>query len=132
MRVTGTHHVALTTADLERMRTFYVETLGLPQVGAFPGGRTIFIDAGSTTIELGTRDGWQGSDTGSWRHLAFEVADVDEIYSELTAKGIEFHVLPRNVPPDAPLCRIAFFRDPDGNDLELFQPIGSRYPQGGA
>ena len=34
------------------------QTLGLPQVGAFPGGRVIFIEAGSTTIEMVTRDGW--------------------------------------------------------------------------
>jgi lactoylglutathione lyase len=132
MRVTGTHHLALATADLERMRAFYVDTLGLPQVGVFPGGQTIFIDAGSTTIELGAREGWQGTDTGSWRHLAFEVEDVDATYAELTAQGISFRVTPKDVPADAPVCRVAFFRDPDGNDLELFQPIGSRYPQGGA
>lgn len=87
MHVTGTHHVALYTADLERLRRFYVETLGLPQVGAFPGGRIIFIDAGSTAIELISRAGWAGSATGSWQHLAFEVADVDATYEVLTAQG---------------------------------------------
>src|SRR5262245_9136810 len=117
MRVTGTHHVALVTSDLERLRAFYVDTLGLPQVGAFPGGRVIFIDAGSTAIELVTRDGWNASNTGSWQHLAFEVESVDAIYDELTAKGIIFHVLPRDVPADAPTCRIAFCKDPEGNDL---------------
>lgn len=129
MRITGTHHVALRTGNFAAMRAFYVETLGLPQVGAFPGGRTIFIDAGTTTIELSTRDGWIGTDTGSWAHLAFEVASVDETHAELAAKEIAFHVEPRDIG-DAPTCRIAFFKDPDGNDLELFQPIGSRYPQG--
>lgn len=129
MRVTGTHHVALFTSNLEGLRSFYVDTLGLPQVGAFPGGRVIFIDAGSTAIELVTRDDWEASDKGSWQHLALEVESVDEVYEELTAKGITFHVEPRNVPPDAPTCRIAFFRDPEGNNLELFQPIGGRYPQ---
>ena len=130
MQVTGTHHVALFTSDLERMRAFYVDTLGLPQVGAFPGGRIIFIDAGSTAIELIKRDGWAGTDTGSWQHLAFQVASVDETYAELTAQGIAFHVEPKNVPEDAPACRVAFFRDPDGNNLELFQTIGGQYPQG--
>lgn len=128
MRVTGTHHVALFTADLERLRAFYVDTLGLPQIGAFPGGRVIFIDAGSTAIELCLREGWNASATGSWQHLAFEVESVDAIYEELTAKGISFRVLPKDVPA----CRIAFFQDPDGNDLELFQPLGERYPQSGA
>ena len=130
MRVTGTHHVALYTGNLERLRDFYVDTLGLPQVGAFPGGRIIFIDAGSTAIELITREGWSGTETGSWQHLAFTVEDVDAAYHELTAKGIPFHVLPKSVPEDNPSVRIAFFKDPDGNILELFQPLGSHYPQG--
>ncbi len=91
MRVTGTHHVALYTADLERLRAFYVETLGLPQVGAFPGGKILFIDAGSTAIELIARDGWAGTATGSWQHLAFEVESVDDAYDELRAG----HHLPR-------------------------------------
>lgn len=131
MQVTGTHHVALVTNDLARLRDFYVNTLGLPQVGAFPGGRIIFIDAGSTTIEMITREGWTNSDAGNWQHLAFEVASVDDAYAELTGKGIAFHVEPKDVPSEEnPACRVAFFRDPDGNILELFQPIGSRYPQG--
>lgn len=130
MHVTGTHHVALVTKDLARLRDFYVNTLGLPQLGAFPGGRVIFIGAGSTAIELLARDEWTDSDAGNWQHLAFEVASVDATYAELTGKGIAFHVEPKNVPDENPTCRIAFFRDPDGNNLELFQPLGSRYPQG--
>lgn len=129
MRVTGTHHVALYTADLERLRAFYVETLGLPQVGAFPGGKIIFIDAGSTAIELIARDGWAGTATGSWQHLAFEVESVDDAYDELRARGITFHVEPKDVPEGAPSARVAFFKDPEGNILELFQPLGGRYPQ---
>jgi catechol 2,3-dioxygenase-like lactoylglutathione lyase family enzyme len=78
------------------------------------------------------RDEWVDSDAGNWQHLAFEVASVDDTYAELTALGIAFHVEPKDVPADAPVARIAFFRDPDGNSLELFQPIGGRYPQGGA
>jgi catechol 2,3-dioxygenase-like lactoylglutathione lyase family enzyme len=131
MQVTGTHHIALFTNDLARLRDFYVNTLGLPQVGAFPGGRVIFIDAGSTTIEMIARDGWTDSDAGNWQHLALEVASTDEAHAELVGKGVAFHVEPKNAPNEEnPACRIAFFRDPDGNNLELFQPIGSRYPQG--
>lgn len=132
MHVTGTHHIALFTSNLDRLRTFYVETLSLPQIGAFPGGRIIFIDVGSTTVEMIARDEWVDSDAGNWQHLAFEVASVDDTYAELTALGIAFHVEPKDVPAEAASARIAFFRDPDGNNLELFQPIGGRYPQGGA
>jgi len=129
MRVTALHHVALVTNDLARLREFYVETLGLPQVGAFPGGKIIFIEAGSTTIELIGRDGWTPSQDGSWQHICFEVESVDDEYAELAAKGIPFRVLPKDVGADPVLARNAFFKDPDGNDLELYQPIGNRYPQ---
>lgn len=131
MRVTNTHHIALYTGDLARLREFYVDMLGLPQIGAFPGGRIIFIEIGGTAIELIAREGWSGTDTGSWQHLALEVEDVDAAYAELSALGIAFHVLPKSVPEEHPSARIAFFKDPEGNILELFQPLGGRYPQGG-
>ena len=49
-------------------------------------------------------------------HLAFEVDDVDQTYEDLKAKGVEFFITPRNAGD----IRLAFFRDPDGNELELF------------
>lgn len=127
MRITSTHHVALVTPDFARLRAFYIETLGLPQVGAFPGRNIIFIEAGSTAIELIERQSGTPNE-GSWAHLAFEVADIDATHAELAARGIPFHVAPKDFPDDAPSVRIAFFKDPDGNILELVQPLGKRYP----
>lgn len=129
MNVTGAHHIALFTGNFARLKRFYVEDLGLPQVGSFPGGKTIFLQIGDTAVELIERTDWQSSETGGWQHLALEVADLDAAYAELSAKGIAFHVEPKNVPADDPSVRIAFFKDPDGNILELFQPLGARYPQ---
>ncbi|HMP39096.1 MAG TPA: VOC family protein, partial [Roseiflexaceae bacterium] len=59
---------------------------------------------------------------------ALEVEDTDAAYAELVAQGVPFHIEPRSVPPEAPVVRLAFFTDPDGNQVELFQPIGNRYP----
>lgn len=128
MRIVGTHHVGLVTSNFERLRTFYVETLGLSQVGQFAGRNIIFLDAGPITIELIERDGDAPTAAGAWDHFAFEVADVDATYAELAALGIPFHVLPKDFPEDDPKARIAFFKDPDGNTLELVQPLGERYP----
>lgn len=44
-------------------------------------------------------------------------------------RGVVFHIAPAGFPPEAPQARSAFFNDPDGNLLELYQPLGGRYPQ---
>ncbi|MBA3947453.1 MAG: VOC family protein [Herpetosiphonaceae bacterium] len=128
MKIVGTHHVALVTPNFDRQREFYVERLGLPVVGAFHGRRIVFIDTGSTTIELIEQDKAHAGAAGGWAHFAFEVADVDATYDELRNQGIAFHVVPKDFPPEAPDVRIAFFKDPDGNEIELVQPLGQRYP----
>ena len=46
------HHVAISTTNFDRLRLFYVETLGLPVVGGFPDHDILFLDAGGTLMEL--------------------------------------------------------------------------------
>jgi lactoylglutathione lyase len=132
MRILSTHHVALTTRDFERLRAFYAQTLGLPVVGAFAGYNIVFLAAGSTTIELieeeGPGAGALHGPHGGWNHLALEVEDVDATYAELAARGVSFTVAPEDFPLEAPALRITFFSDPDGNLIELVQPLGDRYP----
>lgn len=128
MQITCTHHVAIYTARFERLRDFYVTTLGLPVRGAFAGYNIVFVDAGTTALEIVEENAGRAHE-GGWQHLALEVADIDAAYTELAAEGVHFHAAPHDFPPDAPMLRIAFFRDPDGNELELVQPLGSRYPQ---
>ena len=48
-------------------------------------------------------------------HLALHVDDIDASRAELEAKGVEF--IGETV--DTGVCRMAFFNDPDGNDLML-------------
>ena len=130
MRVTGTHHIALTTTNYQQMKQFYLETLGLPLVGKFADRNIIFIEVGEITIELIERK--EGTPAvGGWDHFAFQVEDTDATYAELNALGISFHVEPKDFPDEAPEVRIAFFKDPDGNILELVQPLAQRFPQNG-
>jgi len=121
----------LLTANFERIRAFYVDVLGFPVLGAFPEHNIVFVEAGSTTIEIVADAGAPPApDAGGWNHLALEVEDVDAAFAELSAQGIHFHVPPESFPEENPSLRIAFFRDPDGNVLELVQPLGGRYPEG--
>ncbi|HEX6817390.1 MAG TPA: VOC family protein [Ktedonobacterales bacterium] len=129
MHIRGTHHVALLTKRFAELRAFYVETLGLRVIGGFPGCNIVFLDAGGIAIELIEEegDGTPGIGRG-WDHLALEVDDVDDAYTELVARGVPFASPPEDFPPKAPSMRIAFLKDPDGNLVELVQPLAERFP----
>lgn len=119
MKLKGTHHVALRTPNFAAMEQFYSQTLGFPIVRRWDERTIIFIDIGSTTIELIGR-AEATADTkpaGGWDHVALLVDNVDEAYAELVEKGVRI----RSAPVDAGDVRIAFFFDPDGNVLELFE-----------
>ena len=134
MRILGTHHLALTTGRFELLRRFYVETLGLPVLGGFPEHDIVFVGAGDTAIEIIGEDASPAAGLDDraarhgWHHLAWEVEDVDAAFAELTARGVPIHAPPESFPERAPTMRIAFLHDPDGNLLELVQPLGVRYP----
>jgi len=120
--------VAISTTQFERLRAFYVETLGLPMVGGIPEQEIVFLDAGGMILEIvGEQAPGQASPDGferrGWQHLAWEVEDVDAAYADLVARGVTGHSAPEDFPPEAPRLRIAFLRDPDGNLLELVQPL---------
>ena len=122
------HHVAISTAQFERLRTFYVETLGLPEAGGFRDQEIVFLDAGGIILELvGERATGQPSPAGferrGWQHLAWEVEDVDTEYADLLARRVSGHSPPEDFPPESPRLRIAFLSDPDGNLLELVQRL---------
>ncbi len=100
--------------DVERSKQFYGETLGLPQTG----------DAGFPEYELGDNgflyllslesigSAFRGPhDAG----FALRVPDVAAARSELEEKGVSF-----NGPTlDTGVCHMAFFSDPDGNQIVL-------------
>ncbi|MBX2998932.1 MAG: VOC family protein [Caldilineaceae bacterium] len=119
MQLLGTHHVALFTDNFEALEKFYTETLGLPVTKRWDDAKIIFINVGSTTIELLGRDNRSGrvANQYGFDHLALHVEDVDVAYAELKAAGVNFTVDPKNFKD----IRLAFFTDPDGNLIELFE-----------
>lgn len=119
MKITATHHVGLFTPNFEAMKTFYTETLGLPITKTWTEPNIIFLAAGSTLIELIEKPGIEFSDErpAGWDHFAFHVESVDEVFAEVKAAGLKIEVEPKDFKD----VRIAFFRDPDGNMLELVE-----------
>jgi catechol 2,3-dioxygenase-like lactoylglutathione lyase family enzyme len=116
------HHIAIYTRDLARLEAFYTQMLGFPVVRRWDAAGIIFVDAGGLWIELtrqdAPHDGTQprALDQGvGINHLAFQVADVDQVFQQLAGMGVR--VL--TAPADYQNVRVAFVADPDGNVLEL-------------
>ena len=111
--------ISVPSQDAERSRAFYVETLGLrPDEHArfeFWAGQTCF------GIYEPAR---YGLDFAPQKHAppALQVEDVAAARAELEAKGVTFNgeVL------DTGVCHMAFFNDPDGNDLMLHHRYAPR------
>jgi catechol 2,3-dioxygenase-like lactoylglutathione lyase family enzyme len=104
--------VAVPSQDAERSRTFYIDTLGLREDAK---ARFEFW-IGETCFGIWEPDKMGGSFAPQKNgHIAFHVADVATARSELEAKGVTFH----GDTFDTGVCHMAFFNDPDGNDLML-------------
>jgi catechol 2,3-dioxygenase-like lactoylglutathione lyase family enzyme len=104
--------VAVPSQDAERSRSFYVDTLGLR-----PDEHARFeVWIGETCFGI-----WEPERLGmpfapqKNGHLALHVDDVAAARGELEAKGVEF----TGDTLDTGVCHMAFFTDPDGNDLML-------------
>ncbi len=104
--------VGIPSRDAERSRTFYVETLGLR---ADERSRFEFW-VGETCFGIWEpeRFGMQFAPQKN-AHPALHVDDVQARRAELEAKGVEF----AGDVMDTGVCHMAFFTDPDGNDLML-------------
>jgi catechol 2,3-dioxygenase-like lactoylglutathione lyase family enzyme len=112
MDVEKVDFVAIPSRDVERSRRFYGEVLGLR---ADEHSKNEFW-AGDTCLAIWEPEAqgvpFQPQKNG---HLALCVADVEEARSELEAKGVVFF----GDTFDSSVCKMAFFSDPDGNDLML-------------
>ena len=121
MKLKATHHIAIYTQNMATMEKFYTETLGFPVTKRWDDVKIIFIDIGSTTIELMDRTEAPASNSpaGAINHIALQVENLDAAYQELVEKGIKFKMEPRNFKD----LRICFFYDPDGNSFELVEEL---------
>jgi catechol 2,3-dioxygenase-like lactoylglutathione lyase family enzyme len=113
--VERTDFITVPVTDMERAKRFYGETLGLPLVSE-PGQWPEYQLGENLSVYLmdPTNIGrtFEGPHTA---HIALRVADVGEARKELEAKGVEFE----GDIFDSSVCHMAFFKDPDGNQLML-------------
>ena len=125
MRIEQADFVAVPSTDWERTRAFYVDTLGWraderAQAEFWVGEQCFAI--------------WEPERMGGTfepqrnAHIAFHVDDIDAARADLAAKGVEF----LGETFDTGVCRMAPFRDPDGNDLMLHSRYAPRTDEAAA
>ena len=111
-------HVGIYVKDLTKSVVFYGEVFGLQVARTMETStsKIAFLDVGGGILELIQRPGAPGKSEGPWSHVAFKVDDYDAMESKLEGIGLE---LRKVVLGDG--SRIAFFKDPDGHDVEIME-----------
>ena len=110
--------VSVPTRDVEGAVMFYRDVLGLPQSAVTDGE----VETPNVTLSFWNpeRDGEEF--VPNVAGFALRVADVEAARRELEAKGVDF--LGDTV--DTGVCRMGFFKDPDGNTVILHRRYAPR------
>jgi catechol 2,3-dioxygenase-like lactoylglutathione lyase family enzyme len=109
--------------DLDRARKFYEDTLGLETRDAM-GGEVLTMKSGDTLINV-YRSEFAGTNQAT--ALTFDVQDIDSEVRDLKEKGVffEHYDMPgldrQGDVYVAQGMKTAWFKDPDGNILSLFE-----------
>lgn len=117
-------HCALAVSDLDSMERFYVEVLGFERLEKDPqhGGVFLSLPGTSHTIDLfparTTGASAQAQARSPLMHIAFRVesyAQLTDAYATLRAHDVDIQATIDHVSQ-----RSIYFRDPEGNGLELY------------
>jgi lactoylglutathione lyase len=126
-------HVRLLVSDVQACLLFYRDALGLDVLWADEDGHYVSFKTGDIVLALNRKQAMAevvGSTNRAARAdsqdpiaLILAVDDVDAAHQELMGKGITFVTQPMDRPHWG--IRTAHFRDPDGNLIEINNPLRS-------
>lgn len=127
-KITGFHHVAIHSIDFDASVRFYTEVLGLlPKISwGDPGKRAIMIDSGGGHyIEIFEFSEPAGGQEAAILHFALRTDNCSEMLEKVRQTGATVTMEPKDVTIDSNIgpvpVRIAFFKGPDGEIIELFE-----------
>ncbi len=119
--IKGLRGASIWSEDLGNLLPFYRDVLGL-KVGLQTPGFVVLGEPGSPALALGTHSEVHGRNGDPARHMvALSTDDVKGEWERLKAAGVEFV----ESPTDYGQVRIATLKDPEGNLLQLVQPLSS-------
>ncbi|WP_263415232.1 VOC family protein [Terriglobus albidus] len=124
--VVGFWGVRYQVKDVQRALTFYTQTLGfnldmqhLPAFGQVSiDGLKLILSGPGASGSRAMPDGRQ-QEPGGWNRVLLQVQDLPARIAELKQAGLHF----RNELEAGPGGRQIQIEDPDGNPIELFEPI---------
>ena len=128
MKINGIHHISMkcgTKEEFERARDFYLNILGFSIVREWPEG--IMLNSGGGLLEIFC-NGAGIKSKGAIRHVAFSADDVDGLVAKVKAAGYEVFIEPNDIVIQSEPefhARMAFCFGPLGEEIELFQELGS-------
>jgi len=118
--MTRVGEIALFTADVDRLVQFYTRLLGA-EPASWQQGETATFMLGEVKLFLHRRGEPSPEFPPDEDHIAFFVEDVDAESEALRGRGLTAETRPR----DFSWGRSAYFRDPDGRQVELHRPLGT-------
>lgn len=141
--ITGIHHFAIATHDLDRLVEFYLSQFGGEILRTFAweegdaefdarlgltasAGRIVMMGFDGMRIEFFqfTTPGMKAHESAplvsqpGYSHVAFQCDDCQAEYDRLLAGGMEFNAPPFKMPGGG---IFTYGRDPDGNIVEILQ-----------
>jgi len=123
------HHLHIICKDLEKMITFFTETLEAKLVmrKKFGTAYGASLDLQGTTVNLRvSREdeaivGDASQSSYGYDHIGLQVEDIEAAFKNLQAQGFSFLVPPTDIPD----LKMAFFKGPEDITIELVQPLQS-------
>jgi predicted enzyme related to lactoylglutathione lyase len=116
----------LVSTDLDNARSFYENKVGLTLSPETIKNHLVFNCGGDTSLLIYGRAAGNKADHTQAR---FWSTDIDHDVAELVERGIEFEEYDtetfktvNHVVTSVGIGRSAWFKDPDGNTIALFQP----------
>jgi len=123
-------HMALNCKDMAAIERFYTNYFGFKRARVIPLGGTkiVFIKNGDMYLELFDAEGSTPSEDPQadghhfpgWRHLAFQVDDVDAKLAEIGTSA-KITLGPLDFSDFIPGWRTVWVADPEGNIVEISQ-----------
>ncbi len=122
-RVTGIGGVFLMAKDPKALSAWYAKHLGMT-FSDYGGATMLWTDevpkgTGMTTWSLFKEDSGYFGDSGQRAMINYRVDDMDGMIAQLSEAGV--WIDPKR--EDADYGRFAWIKDPEGNRIELWQPL---------